>query len=91
MREKHRPERTNGLRFYVRARERLPEKTMEASENAGPPFEGCGGPGLHRIDLEQVRASLNGSSAGAGYARLALMMGEVLPRLMDEAAKPRPG
>jgi hypothetical protein len=63
------------------------EKTMEASETTGPPLEGCGASGLHRIDLGRVRASLHGTAAAAGYARLALMVGEVLPRLTAEPEK----
>jgi hypothetical protein len=57
---------------------------MEASENTGPPREGSGGTGLHRVDPDRVAQTLGSKRHGAGYARLELMLNSVLPRLVGE-------
>ena len=59
---------------------------MEASENAGLPREGRGGPDLQRIELARVRTTLREPAAACGYTRLALMVETILPRLMGDAA-----
>jgi hypothetical protein len=59
---------------------------MEASENAGPPREGRGGPDLQRIERARARKTLRDPAAVFGYARLAVMIETILPRLMDESA-----
>jgi hypothetical protein len=56
---------------------------MEASENAGLPREGRGGPDLHRIDPARVYRTLRDPASAPGYARLQLMLGAVLPRLLE--------
>jgi hypothetical protein len=63
------------------------EKTMEASENAGRSREGGGMPGVQRIDLDHVRASLGRGAAMAGYHRLSLMLGTIIPRLTEEPGR----
>jgi hypothetical protein len=62
---------------------------MEASEHGGLPLEGRSGPDLQRIDLDRVRRTLRDPAAEPGYARLALMIGTVLPRLTGNIAKSR--
>jgi hypothetical protein len=57
---------------------------MEASENAGLPREGRGGPDLQRIDRACVRRSLRDPASVSGYDRLAVMVETILPRLMGE-------
>jgi hypothetical protein len=57
---------------------------MEASENTGPPREGSGGTGLHRIDPDRVAMTLGSDRHAAGYSRLELMLTAVLPRLVEE-------
>ena len=61
---------------------------MEASEKGGLPLDGRGEPGLQRIDAERVRRTLRDDGSERGYARLALMLDTVLPRLVQETAKP---
>jgi hypothetical protein len=63
---------------------------MEASENAGASREGRGVPGLQRIDLDHVRASLGGRGAGVGYDRLRLMLGTIIPRLTEGPGRAKP-
>jgi hypothetical protein len=63
---------------------------MEASENAGTPFEGSGAPALHRIDLDRVTRTLRDGVQTPGFARLQLMVGTILPRLADEGVGPEP-
>ena len=64
-----------------------PREPMEASENAGLPREGRGGPDLQRIDRACVRSSLRDAAAGSGYDRLAVMVETILPRLMGEGGR----
>jgi hypothetical protein len=64
---------------------------MEASETAGRPPEGGGGAGLHRIDPERVAQTLASERHSAGYARLELMLNDVLPRLVGEKREPKTG
>jgi hypothetical protein len=59
---------------------------MEASENARLPREGRGGPDLQRIELARVRTTLRDPAAVSGYARLAVMIETILPRLIGDAA-----
>jgi hypothetical protein len=54
---------------------------MEASEDTGFSRLGRGAPDMTRIDLDRVRATLQGSASGNGYARLLLMLDTVFPRL----------
>ena len=58
---------------------------MEASENAGLPREGRGGPDLQRIDRACVRSGLRDPAAVSGYDRLAVMVETILPRLIGES------
>jgi len=60
---------------------------MEASEHARPSREECGGSNLQRIDPGRVREQLHGPDSGMGYARLALMLDTILPRLTGEPEK----
>jgi hypothetical protein len=62
---------------------------MEASENAGLPRQGRGGPDLQRIDPACVRRTLRDPASAAGYQRLALMLDAVLPRLLGEPPRGR--
>ena len=66
-----------------------PREPMEASEIAGQPREGRGGPGLQRVDPARVRQALRESEATGGYARLAVMLDAVLPRLIGERPRRR--
>ena len=67
-------------------RDKDPREPMEASENAGLPREGRGGPDRQRIESARVRTTLRDPAAACGYARLALVGGTVLPRLRGDAA-----
>ena len=62
---------------------------MEASENAGPPRQGRGGPDLQRIDPARVRETLCDPGSDPGYARLAVMLDTILPRLVRGADRRR--
>jgi len=64
---------------------------MEASENSGRPPEGGGGTGLHRIDPDRVAMTLGSDRHAAGYSRLALMLNDVLPRLVGDTRRPKAG
>ena len=64
-----------------------PREPMEASENAGLPREGRGGPDLQRIDRACVRRSLRGPAAVSGYDSLAVMVETIIPRLMGETGR----
>ena len=61
---------------------------MEASEMAETFDAGGEPPVLHRIDLEMFRARLSAGEDEAGLARLSLMVGTILPRLMGEPEAP---
>jgi len=67
---------------------------MEASENAGPPLEGRGGTGLHRLDPDRVAEILAGLKHAAGSTRLELMLHTVFARLVADPSagmrSPRP-
>jgi len=54
---------------------------MEASENTAAPRQGGGVPALHRVDPERVAEALF-TGNDAGYARLSLMVGTILDRLV---------
>jgi hypothetical protein len=62
---------------------------MEASENAGPPRPGRGGPDLQRVDPARVRETLRDPASDRGYERLALMLDTILPRLIEKAERGR--
>jgi hypothetical protein len=62
---------------------------MEASEKAGQPPEGRGGPDLQRIDPARVRKALREPAAVSGYARLAVMVETIVPRLQGDAPRGR--
>jgi hypothetical protein len=62
---------------------------MEASENAGMPQPGRGGPALHRIDPDRVAQSLSLHGNAAGFARLELMVGTIFDRLVSDPAENR--
>jgi hypothetical protein len=64
---------------------------MEASENTGPPRQGSGGTGLHRVDPDRVEMTLGSDRHAAGFSRLELMLTSVLPRLVGEPPKPKTG
>jgi hypothetical protein len=63
---------------------------MEASEMAEVPDVRGGRPVLHRIDLELVRARLSAGEYEDGLARLGLMVGTILPRLVEEPSTGEP-
>jgi hypothetical protein len=54
---------------------------MKASKNTAAPRQGGGVPALHRVDPERVAEALSAGNE-AGYARLNLMLGTVLDRLV---------
>jgi hypothetical protein len=54
---------------------------MEASENAGTPREGGGGPALHRIDPDRVTRLVRDGAQSPGFNRLQLMVATIIPRL----------
>jgi hypothetical protein len=62
---------------------------MEASENTGMSRPGGGGPALHRIDPDRVAQSLSSNSNPVGFARLELMVGTILDRLVAEPGQNR--
>lgn len=62
---------------------------MEASENAGTPREGSGGPALHRIDLDRVARMVREGAGTPGFNRLQLMVATIMPRL-EESGEPEP-
>jgi hypothetical protein len=62
---------------------------MEASDNVSLPLEGGGSSDLQRIDLDHVRRMLREGAAAAGFERLGLMVGTILPRLTADAQSPR--
>jgi hypothetical protein len=62
---------------------------MEASENTGPPRQGNGGTGLHRVGPYRVATMLGSDRHAAGYSRLELMLTSILPRLVGESPAPR--
>jgi hypothetical protein len=66
-------------------RDKDPREPMEASENAGLPRPGRGGPDLQRIDPARIRRTLRDPASDRGYERLALMLDTILPRLIGEA------
>jgi hypothetical protein len=63
---------------------------MEASENRGQPLEGSGEPALHRIDPGVV-AEILATERNTGFARLQVMLDNVLPRLVGGAATAKGG
>jgi hypothetical protein len=63
---------------------------MEASENRGLPLVRSGEPRLHRIDPEVVAEMLS-AQRSTGFARLQVMLDDVLPRLVGGAATAKGG
>jgi hypothetical protein len=64
---------------------------MEASEMAEvPDVRSARRPVLQRIDLERVRSGLSAGEWEDGLARLNLMVGTILPRLIAETRAEEP-
>lgn len=62
------------------------ENPMEASEQ-GAQLRRIGRPPLHRIDPDRIRTILTQQRSAAGYARLEMMLGTVIPRLGGAASE----
>jgi hypothetical protein len=65
--------------------------SMEASENRGLPRRSGGNTGLHRVDPARLSQTLGSPEHAGGYARLALMLNSVMPRLVGEQRIPKEG
>jgi hypothetical protein len=59
-------------------------ESMEAFENSALPQRWGGGPGLHRVDPDQVAKTLASGANPAGYARLELMVNTIFERLVAD-------
>src|SRR3954454_1286742 len=84
-----RPFSVAAIRLPAQMRDEDPREPMEASETAGQPREGRGGPDLQRTAPARVRHALREPEATGGYLRLALMLEAVLPRLVGEPPRRR--